>query len=717
MSTVSFSDFIAGLPVDLLTGPEKFPLLDGTSSRHATAALLATFVLDKLRNATVITTLNDTDTISVFQSGVAKILTAESFIDWIIDRLEAEGLDAIGVSTTIASGDKLIFNDGGLLRQIDIDIVKSFLDSQSTALGSQIAAMATATLTDSDQYLLAQGSTALKTTFTAIAARVHSQFLAYLTSLPAVVTLADADTFYVDDGGIPSKVTATTMASYMQTKVGSQILEFAWDNYSALGGAAQAGDVFLLERSGDGRTATGANIASYVIATQNSASAVSPGLGADEFVIFRSGVQQKITLANVSSFALASAWSLDSGNPVVTADKLMIGRGGTSFSVTVDQLATFVLNGVQASVLNLTGLSSATLASGSLFLVGDGATARKATLAELETKLWSDFQVYVAALTAHTTLADANTFYVLDGSTPKKITAANMAAYMETELWDKADASPAVQAGDDLWMRRGSTSYKLDVTALANFISGITAANIDLDPLPAATLSSGDLLLIDEGASNSKVTLGNFQTYLWSQFSIYVAGLTPAVSAAGTDIIYIINSGAPLSLTLGDLWTTRFELDAKAIKLDDFATPDDNTDLNATTARHGLLPKLSNNNRQFLRGDGAWATYASVTAAATVAAGSVNTDAAALASTNTTFITSDSAAKGVRLPSGAAGDIMEIINNSATAAKLYPATGGTLNGLTANAAVVIPASKGVRCFCSAANTWTVFDMNARAATA
>ena len=44
-----------------------------------------------------------------------------------------------------------------------------------------------------------------------------------------------------------------------------------------------------------------------------------------------------------------------------------------------------------------------------------------------------------------------------------------------------------------------------------------------------------------------------------------------------------------------------------AIKLDDLAPPDDNTDLNATTERHGLLPKLSGNTAQFLRGDGNWA--------------------------------------------------------------------------------------------------------------
>jgi hypothetical protein len=45
-------------------------------------------------------------------------------------------------------------------------------------------------------------------------------------------------------------------------------------------------------------------------------------------------------------------------------------------------------------------------------------------------------------------------------------------------------------------------------------------------------------------------------------------------------------------------------------KLDDLATPDDNTDLNASTARHGLLPKLSNNSAQYLDGTGAWTTPA-----------------------------------------------------------------------------------------------------------
>lgn len=47
-----------------------------------------------------------------------------------------------------------------------------------------------------------------------------------------------------------------------------------------------------------------------------------------------------------------------------------------------------------------------------------------------------------------------------------------------------------------------------------------------------------------------------------------------------------------------------------AVKLDDLAAPDDNTDLNASASAHGLLRKLSNVSTEFLNGQGNWATPA-----------------------------------------------------------------------------------------------------------
>jgi hypothetical protein len=45
-------------------------------------------------------------------------------------------------------------------------------------------------------------------------------------------------------------------------------------------------------------------------------------------------------------------------------------------------------------------------------------------------------------------------------------------------------------------------------------------------------------------------------------------------------------------------------------KLDDFGTPDDNTDLDSTLTEHGLLPKLGGGTTNFFRADGTWAAPA-----------------------------------------------------------------------------------------------------------
>ena len=50
--------------------------------------------------------------------------------------------------------------------------------------------------------------------------------------------------------------------------------------------------------------------------------------------------------------------------------------------------------------------------------------------------------------------------------------------------------------------------------------------------------------------------------------------------------------------------------DITATKLDDLAAPDDNTDLNATAAAHGLLPKLSNVATEYLSGTGVFSVPA-----------------------------------------------------------------------------------------------------------
>jgi hypothetical protein len=551
MPDTTWAAWIATLSVDVIGGSEKIPVFDVTA-KYVTPDLISAYTIDQIHGAAVITALTDTHQLSVFTAGDdEKIITFANVSAWIVDELEA-----IATGTTIISGDKLLYVDGGVLKQIDIDAIVSFVNSENGTLGAQVDALSTATLADTDEYLVEQGGTAKKALFSAIAARVHSQFLAYQQALPAVVAVADADTFYTDDGGTEKKVTATVLAAYMLAENKTAILASAWDDYAALGGAAAAADVFLLERSATGKTVTGANLASYVIATQDSASAATPVVAGDDFLMYRSSVEYKVDADVLATYVLKSAWGYASGNPVATGDDVMIGRAGTTLEVTVDQLQTFVLAGIQATVLDFSGLGAATLGVGDLFAVWNGSTAEKITLANLEVQLWDDFDAYVTALAAVTTPLDADVFYTIQGGTPKKVTADVLTSYIDDELWADAAALTPALAGDDIFVRRSGTSYAMDIDVLGTYINtGVQATVLDFSALAAAVPNAADRFVVDDSGTEKKLTLANLETKLWADFNTYVVALTENTTATGSDKIYSIQSGTSKWVDLDTLAT------------------------------------------------------------------------------------------------------------------------------------------------------------------
>jgi len=77
----------------------------------------------------------------------------------------------------------------------------------------------------------------------------------------------------------------------------------------------------------------------------------------------------------------------------------------------------------------------------------------------------------------------------------------------------------------------------------------------------------------------------------------------------GADVINVADLSGLLADAQNPLAhkTTHQEGGSDAIKIDDLAAADDNTDLNASTGTHGLLPKLDNDANNFLNGQGNWA--------------------------------------------------------------------------------------------------------------
>ncbi len=81
-------------------------------------------------------------------------------------------------------------------------------------------------------------------------------------------------------------------------------------------------------------------------------------------------------------------------------------------------------------------------------------------------------------------------------------------------------------------------------------------------------------------------------THLTVRNNIIVFGTVDGVDIAARDHAKYLDSEAIVA--------------AKTVMLDDFTAPDDNTDLNSSTTRHGLLKKLDNVATNFMNGQGNW---------------------------------------------------------------------------------------------------------------
>lgn len=90
--------------------------------------------------------------------------------------------------------------------------------------------------------------------------------------------------------------------------------------------------------------------------------------------------------------------------------------------------------------------------------------------------------------------------------------------------------------------------------------------------------------------------------------------------------------------------------------------------------------------------------------AAVAATGSAQGDAAAL-SEGLNVVSAADGTKGVVLPTAVAGMTVIVKNTAAAALKIYPATGGTINALSANAAYSITNLTSTLLVASSATQW------------
>jgi hypothetical protein len=344
LADIPFSTFVAGLALDTIGGIEKLPVVDGSTPRHVTPNALSAYVIDQIHAAAVITALTDAHQLPVFTSGDdEKIITFSNVSAWMADQLEA-----ITAGVTIISGDTILYVDGGVLKQINIDTILTYINSTNGTLGAQIAALATAVLADTDQYVLVQGGTAKKTTFADIAARAHAQLSTFVAALSAVVTPVDADKLYILQGSTAKYVTLTVLANtYLAAELNLQSLQ--WPTTTTT--PSLAGDKLLMRRAsvtsevdiGTLVTYFGSGLQDAVLDFAALAAAVPNAT--DRFVVDDAGTPKRLALSALETKLWADFLAyVDALAAVVTvtdSDQFYVIQSGAAKTVTPVQLAAY----------------------------------------------------------------------------------------------------------------------------------------------------------------------------------------------------------------------------------------------------------------------------------------------------------------------------------------------------------------------------------------
>ena len=361
-----------------------------------------------------------------------------------------------------------------------------------------------------------------------------------------------------------------------------------------------AGTERLLAQGADGSIIVLSTLKDYVIDELVGATAATPATG-DDIIAVRSGTEKLLDLDLLSAYVLANAWDdASETSPAITGDMLLVERSNVAYRLNVNTLKTYVLVGVQATALDLTGLTAATPTGTDLMLYGNGATPKKITLANYETKLWTDFHTYVTdTLPAVTVSAASDKFYVDQGGTAKAVDADIAAVYFNTAIIALGTVQTSTLSGlpahltaltpitapadaDEFYLNRAGTAYKMTMSTIAGYAidatydipwSLIAASKYTTTPASTSTLTMSD---------TSDINLGDPVKFAYGGNTYY------AVVTAVSNNALITIAGAPFvvaevltALSVGTLQ----QVETKTIVIDSLYA-DTEYDLLSTIGRY-----------------------------------------------------------------------------------------------------------------------------------
>jgi hypothetical protein len=481
------------------TGAERI-LSQGADGLVILLSKIAEYSNNLLLTAAADTPTSGDDLLSV-RGGVAGTMDLDALTLYGTDK---QWTDAAELTPNL-TGDRLLVNRSGTKYWSNIDTLRTYINLTAQADVLDLTGLTAGTISDTDLILIGEGSTALKETALDMSTYVMGKLQSTIAGYSAITTIAGADKLYIDDDGTAKYTTATTLATFMETTISANICEDVWDNAAGAIDPVLGTDVFVLERSGTRYTALGSVIGAYTTSLLSGAAAVTPAATGDDFCIFRSGVAKTLDIDVFSTYAMDYAASNASAqSPALGTDGILIDRAGAMEKVTADVLGTYILTGVQADVLNISGLSTSTLGDSLLMPTCNVTVGEKTTVGALKNYIQQSMGTFIEGLTDGNPVVDGDFILISRSSQEYYINADDFATYMITEFWDQT-AGTTIAASDKFMINRSGTGYRtFTLSDISTYVEAQVSAAYDAN---WSTISTGSYTATP--ASTSQINMSD----------------------------------------------------------------------------------------------------------------------------------------------------------------------------------------------------------------
>ena len=189
-----------------ITGVEIIPVSDGGAAKSVTTGGVKDFTIDSIEGLTAAAGVTGADGVYILKGGELKPVNIDHVAQYAIDKVWGKAAE-----NTVDAADKLPLKDGGTEKTVTAANLAAYIKGAIKASVLDVSTLDTATLGAGDYLLVTQGTTAKKTTLSAINAAIYAALKSYVAALSAATSTNDADLLYIVQGGVEKKISITTL--------------------------------------------------------------------------------------------------------------------------------------------------------------------------------------------------------------------------------------------------------------------------------------------------------------------------------------------------------------------------------------------------------------------------------------------------------------------------------------------------------------------------